>query len=76
MHLSNAQLPSLVKWLIFQIKFNIKGPTVSTCLTSAQISEIFSSSPLVDLCEQHVHDLDNVLDRHAPLISRLTKKDV
>ena len=30
---------------------------------------------VVDLYEQYVHDLSNVLDRHAPLISRLTKKD-
>ena len=32
----------------------------------------FIKSPadaLVDLCEQYVHDLENVLDRHAPLIS-------
>ena len=28
-----------------------------------------------DLYEQYVHDLSNLLDRHAPLISRLTKKD-
>ena len=28
-----------------------------------------------DLYEQYVHDLGNLLDRHAPLISRLTKKD-
>ena len=30
---------------------------------------------VVDLYEQYVHDLGNVLDRHAPIISRLTKKD-
>ena len=30
---------------------------------------------VVDLYEQYVYDLGNVLDRHAPLISRLTKKD-
>ena len=38
----------------------------------------FVKSPadaLVDLYEQYVHDLGNVFDRHAPLISRLTKKD-
>ena len=38
----------------------------------------FVKSPadaVVDLYEQYVHDLGNVLDRHAPLISRLTKKD-
>ena len=29
----------------------------------------------VDLSEQYVHDLGNVLDRHAPLISRMTMKD-
>ena len=37
----------------------------------------FIKSPadaVVDLYEQYVHDLGNVLDRHAPLISRLTKK--
>ena len=28
MHKSNAQLPSLVKWLMFQIKFNTEGTTV------------------------------------------------
>ena len=27
----------------------------------------------VDLYEQYVHDLGNLLDRHAPLISRLRK---
>ena len=30
---------------------------------------------VVDLYEQYVHDLGNVLDRHAPLISGLTNKD-
>ena len=30
---------------------------------------------VVDLYEQYVRDLGNVLDRHAHLISRLTKKD-
>ena len=30
---------------------------------------------VVDLCEQYAHDLGNLLDRHAPFISRLTKKD-
>ena len=30
---------------------------------------------VVDLYEQYAHDLGNVLDRHAPLASRLTKKD-
>ena len=30
---------------------------------------------VVDLCEQYAHNLGNVLDRHAPLVSRLTKKD-
>ena len=38
----------------------------------------FVKSPadaIVDLYEQYVHDLGNVFDRHAPLISRLTKKD-
>ena len=38
----------------------------------------FIKSPadtVVDLYEQYVHDLGNVLDRHAPLLSRLTKKD-
>ena len=32
--------------LIFQIKFNIEGTNVSTCLTSAQISKILPSSSL------------------------------
>ena len=38
----------------------------------------FVKSPVdavVYLYDQYVHDLDNVLDRHAPLISRLIKKD-
>ena len=38
----------------------------------------FVKSPddaVVDLNEQYVHHLGNVLDRHAPLISRLTNKD-
>ena len=37
----------------------------------------FFKSPVdavVYLYEQYVHDLGNVLDRHAPLISRLIKK--
>ena len=38
----------------------------------------FVKSPanaVVDLYEQYVHDLVDVLDKHAPLISRLKKKD-
>ena len=38
----------------------------------------FVKSPadaVADLYEQYVHDLGNVLDRHTPLISRITKKD-
>ena len=38
----------------------------------------FVKSPVnavVDLDEQYVYDLANVLDRHAPLVSRLTKKN-
>ena len=38
----------------------------------------FVKSPanaVVDLYEQYVHDLGDVLDKHAPLISRLKKKD-
>ena len=38
----------------------------------------FVRSPVdavVDLYKQYVHDLGNVLDRNAPLISRLIKKD-
>ena len=38
----------------------------------------FVKSPVdavVDLYDQYVHDLGNVLDRHAPLISRLIKED-
>ena len=37
----------------------------------------FVKSPVnavVDLYDQYVHDLGNVLDMHAPLISRLIKK--
>ena len=37
----------------------------------------FVKSPanaIVDLYEQYVHDLGNILDRHAQLISRLKKK--
>ena len=34
-----------------------------------------SADAVVDLYEQCVRDLGNVLDRHAPLISRLTNKD-
>ena len=37
----------------------------------------FIKSPanaVVDLYEQYVHDLGNVLDRHAPLICKLAKK--
>ena len=36
----------------------------------------FFKSPanaVVNLYEQYVHDLVDVLDRHAPLVSRLTK---
>ena len=38
----------------------------------------FVKSPadaVVDLYEQYVHDLGHVLDRHAPLVSRMIKKD-
>ena len=38
----------------------------------------FVKSPadsVVDLYDQYVHDLADVLDKHAPLISRLKKKD-
>ena len=38
----------------------------------------FVKSPanaVVDLYDQYVHDLVDVLDRHAPLVSRLTKKE-
>ena len=34
-----------------------------------------SVDAVVDLYEQYVHDLGNIPDRHAPLISRLTKRD-
>ena len=34
-----------------------------------------TADAVVDFYEQYVHDLGNVLDRHAPLLSRLTKKD-
>ena len=38
----------------------------------------FVKSPakaVVNLYEQHVHDLADILDWHVPLVSRLTKKD-
>ena len=38
----------------------------------------FVKSPadaVVDLYEHYIRDLGNVLDRHAPLIARLTNKD-
>ena len=38
----------------------------------------FVKSPtdtVLDLYEQCIHDLGNVLNRHAPVISRMTKKD-
>ena len=38
----------------------------------------FVKSPadaVVDLYEEYAHDLGNVLDRHAPLIFGLSKKD-
>ena len=34
-----------------------------------------SADAVVDLHEQYAHDLGNVLYRHAPILSRLTKKD-
>ena len=45
---------------------------------SALKNTSFIKSPtvaVVDLYEQYVYDLGNVVDRHTPLISRLTKKD-
>ena len=33
------------------------------------------ANAVVDLYEKCVHDLADVLDRHAPLVSRLTEKD-
>ena len=33
------------------------------------------ANAVVDLYKQYVHDLGDVLDRHTPLVSRLTKKD-
>ena len=52
---------------------------VSTCAISAlKNTSSFVKSPadaVVDLYEQYVHDLEDVLDKHAPLISRLKKKD-
>ena len=42
------------------------------CYTSCIKSPV---DAVVDLYKQYVHDLGNVRDRHAPLISRLTKKD-
>ena len=33
------------------------------------------ANAVVDLYEQYVHDLVDVPDKHAPLISRLKKKD-
>ena len=38
-------------------------------------SFVKSLANAVDLYEQYVHDLGDVLDKHAPLISRLKKKD-
>ena len=35
----------------------------------------FPADAVVDLYEQYVHNLGSVLDRHAPLISRLKMKD-
>ena len=40
------------------------------------INTSFVKSPadaVIDLYEQYVYDQGNVLDRHAPLVSRLTK---
>ena len=34
----------------------------------------FPGNTVVDLHEQYIHDLSDVLDRHAPLVSRLAKK--
>ena len=46
------------------------------CLDLKNTSFIKSPADAVaDLSEQYVHDLGNVLDKQASLISRLTKKD-
>ena len=45
---------------------------VSLCYWGAKK---INNDAVVDLYKQYVHDLGNVLDRHAPLISRLTNKD-
>ena len=45
------------------------------CSDLENTSFIKSPADAVFDLEQCVHDLGNVLDRHAPLISRLTKKD-
>ena len=34
----------------------------------------FPANTVVNLYEQYVHDLADVLDRHTPLVSKLTKK--
>ena len=59
--LVKCSIAFLFKWLTFQTKFNIEGTTISTCLTSTQISKMLSSPSLladavVDLYEQYVHD--------------------
>ena len=35
----------------------------------------YPADSVVDLYDQYVHDLADILDKHAPLISRLKKKD-
>ena len=35
----------------------------------------YSDNSVGDLYEQYVHDFSDVLDRHVPLVSRLTRKD-
>ena len=37
--------------------------------------KVLNTYTVVDLYEQYVHDLGHVVDRHAPLISRMIKKD-
>ena len=63
----------------------LNRPPSSSCSYSKQDSiqtdlknTFFVKSPanaVVDLYEQYVHDLMDVLGKHAPLISRLKKKD-
>ena len=73
------QLPFLVKQHIFQIKEQYKSyhrNNMSDLPSNLKKTSFKSlANALVLLYEQYVHGQDDVLDRHAPLVSRLTKKD-